>query len=168
MKKMLIASAMALSILSVSAQTAKTELQAAQSAYQAGDKSSAVAHLQKAADAGDAGAQYNLSVALGNGDGVAVNQQLALQYLQKSASAGYPPAQYDLALYYLSNKQPAKAAPYLKQLADKGDAASQFNYGMMLLRGDGVKANKKLGKSYIQKAAAQKFPPAQEVLPKLK
>lgn len=150
--------------MSAQAQNAQAELQAAAQAHQQGDAVKAFNHLNKAAQTGDPVAAYNLSVAYGNGDGTAVNQQAALQWLQQSAQAGYPPAQYDLAMYYLSTGQAQQAAPWMQALADSGDAAAQFNYGIMLMRGDGVAANAKNGKAYIQKAAAQGFPPALQYL----
>lgn len=146
------------------AQTAQAQLQAAAQAYQKGDVVSAFNHLYQAAQTGDPVAAYNLSVAYGNGDGTQIDQAAALRWLKQSAAAGYPPAQYDLALYYLSQGNPKEAAPLMKALAEKGDAAAQFNYGVMLTRGDGVKANAAKGKEYIQKAAAQGFPPAQQYL----
>lgn len=151
-------------IVGAQAQSAQAELQAAAQAHQQGDAATAFKHLSKAAQTGDPVAAYNLSVAYGNGDGTAVDQQAALQWLQRSAQAGYPPAQYDLAMYYLSTGQAAQAAPWMQRLADSGDAAAQFNYGIMLSRGDGVAANPAQGKTYIQKAAAQGFPPAQQYL----
>lgn len=146
------------------AQNAQAELQAAAQAHQRGDSVSAFNYLYQAAQKGDPVAAYNLSVAYGNGDGVAQDQAAALQWLQRAAQAGYPPAQYDLALYFLSTGRAQEAAPLMKALADNGDAAAQFNYGIMLTRGDGVKKNVATGKQYIQKAAAQGFPPAQQHL----
>ncbi|SUO94745.1 tetratricopeptide repeat protein [Suttonella ornithocola] len=170
MKRMLFAAILGLGIASEALYAAnpQAEMQAAATAYQKGNKVEAFKHLQNAAAAGDAIAQYNLSVAYSNGDGTKVNAKNALIWLKKSAQQGYPPAQYDLALYYLSQKQPTQAAPLLKILADKGDAAAQFNYGMMLIKGDGVKVNVTQGKQYISQAAKQGFPPAQQILPQLK
>lgn len=133
--------------------------QAAQAAAQ-GDKVSAAKHLQTAANTGDAVAQFNLGVAYASGDGVTASEKKAIDLWQKAAAQGYPPAQYELALYYLNKKQASKAAPLLKNLADKGDAAAQYNYAMMLGKGDGVKANPQEAARYLSLAAAQGFPPA--------
>lgn len=169
MKKILISLVIAMTTISgVVLADAVSDYQAAQMAFQQGDIANGIKYLTAAAKAGNAPAQYNLSVAYSNGDGVEVNMKTAISWLQKAAAQNYPPAQYDLALYYLSQKQPKKAAPLMKSLADQGDAASQFNYGMMLLRGDGVSKNQELGKQYIQNAANQEFPPAQQMLQQIK
>lgn len=144
------------------------EMKAAAEAYQRGEKELAVRHLQNAATAGDAIAQYNLSVAYSNGDGVAADIKTALLWLQKSAENGYQTAQYDLALYYLQQSNLKLAAQWMKRAAASGSAPAAFNYGMMLMRGDGVEKNIAEGKRYLQQAAAQKFPPALQVLSSLK
>ena len=166
MKKILFTCLMIFS-LTAWGQAGKQEMQLAAAAYQKGDAKTAFKHLQNAANAGDAEGAYNLSVAYGNGDGVKASEKEALKWLKVAADRNHLPAQYELAVYYLSNRQAKNAAPILKKLADQGDAASQLNYGLMLINGDGVKKAPKQGKSYIQKAANQGFPPAQEVLQRL-
>lgn len=142
-------------------------LQKAMQAQAQGDMATGFKYLLEAAQQGDVVAQYNLSVAYSNGDGVAANETLAIDWLTKAANQGHFPAQYDLAIYYLSKKQPALAAPWMKKCADAGSAPAQFNYGKMLLKGDGVAKDVALGKRYIQQSAAQEFPPAQQLLPQL-
>lgn len=162
-KTMILLVGMLISLQGISA-TVQEEMQAAASAYQQGDKQGAFLHLQNAALAGDASAQYNLSIAYGNGDGTMVNPQQALSWLQQSANQGYLAAQYDLALYYLSQQDMINAAPWMKKAADAGSAPAQFNYAMMLMRGDGVAADKRQGERYLQQSAAQGFPPATDAL----
>ncbi len=48
---------------------------------------------------------------------------------------------------------PAAAAAWDKQLADKGSSLGQFNYGLDLLRGHGVAQDSALGKSFVDRAA---------------
>ncbi|MBP3195188.1 MAG: sel1 repeat family protein [Cardiobacteriaceae bacterium] len=158
--KLFLSIALAATSFVANAQDASSDLaQAAQAAAQ-GDKAQAAKHLQNAANKGDAVAQFNLGVAYASGDGVTANEKTAIDLWQKSAAQGYPAAQYELAIYYLDKKQASKAAPLLKSLADNGDPAAQYNYAMMLGKGDGVKKNDALALEYLQKSAAQGFPPA--------
>lgn len=146
----------------------KEEVRAATEALQAGDVVKAFRHWEKAAKAGDAVAQYNLSVAYSNGDGVEANEKQAISWLKKSAAQRYQPAQIDLAAWHLRNREYAEAAAIFKALADIGHPLAQFNYGIMLGRGDGFAAPREMeGLEWIRKSAAQDFPPAQEFLREL-
>lgn len=146
----------------------QAEVRAATQALQAGDYFAAFRHWEKAAQGGDAVAQYNLSVAYSNGDGVQADENQAIEWLKKSAAQRYQPAQIDLAAWYLRNGRFAQAADIFKQLADIGHPLAQFNYGIMLGRGDGFPAPQEMeGLEWIRKSAAQGFPPAQEFLREL-
>jgi len=52
--------------------------------------------LRKAADQGDASAQYNLGIAYARGDGVAKNEAEALKWFRMAAEQGEPNARYTL------------------------------------------------------------------------
>lgn len=143
----------------------KEEVRAATEALQAGDVVKAFRHWEKAAKAGDAVAQYNLSVAYSNGDGVAPDEAQAINWLKKSAAQKYQPAQIDLAAWYLRHQEYAAAAAIFKELADIGHPLAQFNYGIMLGRGDGFATQQPMeGLEWIRKSAAQDFPPARQFL----
>ncbi|MDO5090575.1 MAG: hypothetical protein Q4D61_03435 [Cardiobacteriaceae bacterium] len=163
----MLAAALALSATAFAASN-REEVRAATEALQAGDTVKAFKHWEKAAKAGDAVAQYNLSVAYSNGDGVAADEAQALAWLKKSAAQRYQPAQIDLAAWHLRHGQYADAAAIFKQLADIGHPLAQFNYGIMLGRGDGFPAPREMeGLEWIRKSAAQGFPPAEEFLREL-
>ena len=150
------------------AATPREEIRAATQALQAGDVVKAFRHWETAALAGDAVAQYNLSVAYSNGDGVIASETQAIEWLKRSAAQRYQPAQIDLAAWHLRNGQYAEAAAIFKQLADIGHPLAQFNYGIMMGRGDGFPAPRDMeGLEWIRKSAAQGFPPAQEFLREL-
>lgn len=167
MKKLFCVWALALTIPAFAASN-QEEVRAATQALQAGDLGKAFRHWEKAALGGDAVAQYNLSVAYSNGDGIAANESQAIYWLKQSAQQRYQPAQIDLAAWHLRHRQFAEAAAIFKQLADIGHPLAQFNYGIMLGRGDGFPAPREAeGLEWIRKSAAQQFPPAMEFLQEL-
>lgn len=167
MKKLFCIWALALTLPAFSASN-QEEVRAATQALQAGDVNKAFRHWETAAKGGDAVAQYNLSVAYSNGDGVAASESQAIYWLKQSAAQRYQPAQIDLAAWHLRNRQFAEAAAIFKQLADIGHPLAQFNYGIMMGRGDGFPAPREMeGLEWIRKSAAQGFPPAQEFLREL-
>ena len=82
----------------------------------------AAAWWQKAADQGDAEAQFNLGLMYDNGQGVAQNDQQAAAWYQKAANQGHAKAQYNLGVMYFNGQGVARnyrqaAAWYKKVLA---------------------------------------------------
>jgi len=64
------------------------------------DAEQAVSWYRRAADAGDASAQYNLGLCYADGDGVAKDSELALSWYRRAAEAGHADAQYKLGYCY--------------------------------------------------------------------
>lgn len=64
---------------------------------------------------------------------------------------------------YAVPKSAEKAAEWDKKAADRGYRVGQFNYGLSLLRGFGVKQDVAAGKALIDQSAAQGFAPAREL-----
>jgi len=87
----------------------------------------------KAADQGDAQAQYNLGVMYDKGEGVAQNKTEAAHWYRKAADQGDAQAQYNLGVMYdkgegvAQNK--AEAVNWYRKAADQGDAQAQYNLG---------------------------------------
>ena len=82
----------------------------------------AAAWYQKAANQGDAAAQFNLGLMYDNGQGVAQNDQQAAAWYQKAANQGHAKAQYNLGVMYFNGQGVARnyrraAAWYKKVLA---------------------------------------------------
>lgn len=104
--------------------TINTLLGRAASAYQRQEYDSAYAHWKKAADLGNAIAQYQLSRLYREGWGVSQDLPRAYHFTQLSANQNLSHAQYQLALYYIEGKQVRKnetLALYWMQLAaDQG------------------------------------------------
>jgi TPR repeat protein len=51
-----------------------------------------------------------------------------------------------------------------KENAEKGNAEAQFNLGLMYAKGRGIDQDYAKARAWYEKAAAQGFPPAQEIL----
>lgn len=71
---------------------------------------------------------------------------------------------YKAGCNYYSRGDTANALQSFRQAAMKGHAQAQYNYGVFLLRGKGVKADKKQGWQWIRKAAKQNEPFAMQML----
>ena len=60
-------------------------------------KEASIALVRKAAEAGDAEAQYRLGLMYAKGDGVEEDQWEAVDWLRKAAKQGHKPARNELA-----------------------------------------------------------------------
>jgi Sel1 repeat len=58
------------------------------------------AATRKAAEQGDAKAEYNLGIIYGRGQGVPPDQSESTKWIRKSAQKGYAAAQFDIGLWY--------------------------------------------------------------------
>jgi uncharacterized protein len=65
---------------------------------------------------------------------------------------------------YAVEKSPEQAAQWDKRAADRGYKVGEFNYGLSLLRGHGVKQDEAAGREWVNRAAAQGFDTAQELI----
>lgn len=123
-----------------------------------------IASLQPLAMAGNADAQLRLALLLGPSDKAA-----AIDWLRKSATGDNLEAKLRYAFLLVQGRDvPGDAAQGFKLLgeaADGGLALAQFEYGRSLVLGaPALPADPARGIGYLQKAAAQKVPPAAEVL----
>ena len=80
---------------------------------------------RKAADQGDAKAQYDLGVMYFSGEGVLQDYAEAIRWYQKSASQGYASGQYGLGFLYFHGygvpRDRGEADRWFKKAADQGD-----------------------------------------------
>ena len=110
---------------------------------------------QKAAQQGDAEAQFNLGVMYKNGDGVTQDYEKAVEWYQKAADQGYASAQFNLGVMYKNGdgvtQDYEKAVEWYQKAAQQGDAQAQFNLGEMYRRGHGVTQNKEKEKKLRQR-----------------
>ncbi|MGA9333641.1 MAG: tetratricopeptide repeat protein, partial [Rudaea sp.] len=105
-----------------------------------------VTPFRKAAEQGDARAQYNLGMMYAGGSSsVLLDETKATKWFRKAADQGFAPAQYFLGESYDSGEGVAKdvavAAKWYRKAADQGYAGAQFNLGIDYAQGTGVSRN---------------------------
>jgi len=100
---------------------------------------------RKAADQGNASAQYNLGLTYDRGQGVAQDYTQALFWYRKAADQGEASAQYNLGVTYERGQGAAQdytqALFWYRKAADQGHALAQGNLGVMYEWGEGVVQN---------------------------
>lgn len=130
-----------------------------------------VSWIRKAADQGDADAQFNLGVMYASGHDVAQDYKTAMWWYRKAADQGYAKAQCNLgSMYYEGHGVPqdyGQAASWYRKAADQGDAEAQCNLGNMYARGRGVPQDYSAAASWYRKAADQGDEEAQQALTRL-
>lgn len=100
------------------------------------------ANLQRLAEKGDAGAQYNLGLMYEQGYVIAPDLSKAVAWFEKAAEKGEANAQYRLgSLYYRGQGVPKDlhlAAEWYNKAAEHGSTPAQAALGNMYLVGEGV------------------------------
>lgn len=116
---------------------------------------------RKAAQAGHAGAQYDLSTYYYQGiNGVPENTAEFMRWTRAAANGGNPAAQYNLGLaYYQGSNGVAKNLPeslkWFRASAENGDPDGQTDYGTSLWHGEGAPVNHAEAVRWFRKAAEQ-------------
>ena len=121
---------------------ALADFKAGEAAYRRGDYATALREWQSLAEQGHAGAQYNVGLLYGNGQGVQKDDAKAWQWYEKAAVQGHADAQVNLGILYDYGRgiaQDFKKAVYWYRLsANQGNPLAQRRLGLMYERGDGV------------------------------
>lgn len=149
------------------------ELMQHATAYVTGDgvePDDAIAHtlFQKAAELGDAAAQY--STAKGYEFGLSVEQdyQKALEWYTKSDEQGYGHASSSIGNFYFEGKgvekDLAKAFEYYVRGASMGSMEATYSAGMSMLYGYGTEINEENGLRYLAHAADNGYTLAQQAI----
>ncbi len=91
----------------------------------------------RAAELGNAAAQYNIAMMYANGEAVNVDYQQAVYWFRKSASQQFAPAQYRLGeLYFFGMgglpEDTKTAGRLFKAAAEQGDPDAQVNLALLL------------------------------------
>jgi hypothetical protein len=106
------------------------------------DLTKAAKQYLKAAEQGDAAAQYNLGIMYDHGRGVPQDYTKAAVWYQRAAEQGYAPAQFNLGVAYYDGQGVPKddviAAFWYRKAAEQGDATAQFNLGAVHFDRQGV------------------------------
>lgn len=101
-----------------------------------------VAYFRKAAEQGDASAQFNLALIYANGVGVEKDALQAAAWYRKAAAQGNVPAQFNLGVMYAKGegvtKDDQQAVIWFRKAAESGHARAQFLLGAMYAKGEGV------------------------------
>jgi uncharacterized protein len=111
------------------------------------------AEMEKAAEAGNAVACYQLGEMLLAGDGVAVDVTRAVALLERAADAGHPKASFRLGKLFADGEVVTRdlAKAYLRYTAaaKAGEAEAQHNLGAMYASGRGVKRDYVQGLAWL-------------------
>ena len=122
----------------------------------------------RAAEQGDADAQYNLGRMYQNGYGVAQDDAEAAKWFHKAAEQEHALGQNRLGLMYYYgqgvNKDYAEAAKWIRKIAEQGNVSGQYNLGFMYYYGQGVNKDYAEAAKWIRKAAARGHAGAKRML----
>jgi hypothetical protein len=122
----------------------------------------------KAADKGDAEAQYKLGYYYYNGEGIAKNDEQATKWWRKAAEQEHLAAQSTLRVCYTNGigviKDDSEAVKWSRKAAEKGDPQGQYILGNCYLDGIGTEKNEAEAVKWYHKAAEQGHAEAQHYL----
>ncbi len=125
----------------------------------------AVKLFRKAAEQGDADAQYNLGLCYDNGWGVVENKPEAVRWYREAAEQGISNAQYNLGWCYSHGEgvveDKTEAVKWYRKAAEQGHANAQHNLGLYYDFGWGVVKDKNEAVIWYRKAAEQGIANAQ-------
>jgi hypothetical protein len=120
-----------------------------------------VSRYRKAAEKGDATAQFNLGVRYAQGEGVPQDYTEALKWYRKSAEQGNADAYNNIGvMYYNGTSVPQddiEALKCFRRAAELGDANGQNNVGLMYEYGKGVPQSDYEAARWYHKSAEQGF-----------
>ncbi len=127
--------------------------------YDRKEYAEAVKWYHKAAEQGDARAQYNLAYMYGNGKGVQKDDYEAVKWLRKAAEQGDVSAQNNLGVMCEKGRGVQKdffeAVKWLRKAAEQGNANAQKNLGIMYEKGRGVQKDNYEAVKWYHKSAEQ-------------
>ena len=133
--------------------------------YYDGDYAEAFPLFEKAAEQGNAEAQYSLGRCYYNGEGVGKDFTKGVYWYGKAAEQGHAEAQYNLGkCYYYGegvNKDHAKAVYWFDKAAEQGDVEAQYNLGNCYYNGEGVSEDRQKATDLFYEAARHGYVLAQ-------
>nr|WP_271873207.1 tetratricopeptide repeat protein [Rubripirellula sp.] len=123
------------------------------------------AATKKAAESGDATAQFNLGKMYESGQGVPQDYADAMKWYRLAADQGYAKAQINIGVMYDNGQgvpqDYAEAMKWYRLAADQGFAAAQYNLGVMYAIGQGVPQDDAEAAKWYRLAADQGHAAAQ-------
>jgi TPR repeat protein len=136
--------------------------------YERGDFEAALLAWLPLAEAGEAGAQFNIGVMYTRGQGVVVDHGEAIRWYRRAAEGGFVPALFTLGLVYQSGRgvpqDKAEAARWFRRAADAGSPDAQFSLAALYHQGDGVTQDMAEAVRWYRRAAQQGHSSAQNNL----
>jgi TPR repeat protein len=125
----------------------------------------ALTELHKAAEAGDAPAQFQLGRAYSHGASVQRDDTSAARWVEKAAEQGHLEAQSNIGVLYSAGqgvpRDNAKAIAWWTRAAEGGFAQAQFNLAIAYQQGKLTAKDDAKAFAWMSKAAAQGIAPAQ-------
>jgi hypothetical protein len=122
----------------VAASPAMADVKAGVDAWSRGDYARAITEWKAPAERGDADAQFNLAQAYKLGRGVPRDLAKAEELFGKAAAQGHLQASDNYGLLLFQRGEHARAMPYIKAGADRGDPRAQYLLGIAHFNGDNV------------------------------
>jgi len=120
------------------APAAFADVKAGVDAWARGDYPAAITQWQGPASHGDADAQFNLGQAYKLGRGVKQDLVRAEELFGKAAEQGHLQASDNYGLLLFQRGDRARALPFIRAAADRGDPRAQYLLGVAHFNGDGV------------------------------
>ena len=124
-----------------------------------GDYTEAIKYFKRAAEQGDAAAQYKLGSCYYYGKGVAIDYIQAVEWYRKAAEQGDAAAQYALGVCYNNGEGVTQdfdeAIKWCRKAAEQGDAYAQYSLGYCYYYGNGVAIDYIQAVEWYRKAAEQ-------------
>ena len=126
---------------------------------EAGDYTSGPTLVRRAAESGQAAAQYRLAKLHEKGLGVPRDLGMAREWTERAANGGNVKAMHDLAVYYAEgdagSQSYAAAAEWFRKAADYGLTDSQYNLAVLYEAGLGISPSKSEALYWYEVAARQ-------------
>ncbi|MCX6594785.1 MAG: tetratricopeptide repeat protein [Acidobacteria bacterium] len=114
---------------------------------------------RKAAERGDAKAQFSLGVMYDSGQGVPQDYAEALRWFRKAADQGHTSAQFNLGVMYANGQgvpeNAAEGVRWYRKAADQGDALAQVELGRIYAEGQGVPQDYATAHMWLSLASAE-------------
>ncbi len=151
--------AVAIAIATAIADLARADVAEGINAIDRSDYVTALREFRKAAEVGDAEAQFRLGYMYQIGSGVPVDDDQAVSWYSKAAELGHAEAQAYLGGMYADGfavpQNLAEAAKWYKKSAEQGFALGQLSIGVAYANGQGIGQDHTLAYMWIQLAATQ-------------
>ncbi len=149
----------------VSGDDGDDEFAAGKEAYEAQSYESAIKHFRKAAEKGNAEAQFKLGNCLYQGLGAEQDQAEAVKWFRKAAEQGLAKAQFNLGLCFYqgqgTEQDYAEAVNWFRKAAEQGLAEAQSNLGLCFYQGVGTEQDYAEAVYWYRKSAEQGHAEAQ-------